>query len=169
MQAPFGWEQIRKFYGWEERFLADLASWEARMKIVPAPQGCHFFYDKDVDGMEDVGEFSKGIRVHQAIFEETQACFEAIRDAGLWSFIESQAGGYVFRTQRGSKKLSMHSLGAAIDFDPRRNPFRAVPETTALGTMPGIRVVKIFEARGWTWGGRWDRADSMHFQFGGGF
>jgi len=56
----------------------------------------------------------------------------------------------------------MHSFGAALDLNA---------ETNQLGT-PGdmdAGLVQLFEACGWTWGGRWKRSDPMHFQFGSGY
>ena len=169
MNAPFGWASVRSFYGWEDRFLMDLAGWEARMVVVPAPPGCSFFYDADADTIRDPGESSRGIRVHPKIAGELAACLLEIHDAGLWRFVEPIAGGYAFRAQRGGARLSMHALGGAADFDVARNPFRVDPERTALGTEPGLGVVAIFERRGWEWGGRYDRPDAMHFGFAGGY
>src|SRR6185503_4660147 len=155
MEAPFGEEAIKQFYGWEPRFATKLELWAAHMVVVPPPAGCTFYYDANANGIEDAHERARGIRVHAVLEQEVRVCFQLIADAGLWHFVNSEAGGYNFRQQRGSDKLSMHSLGAAIDFDPLRNPFKAPPERTALGTEPGMGVVRIFEARGWTWGGRW--------------
>jgi hypothetical protein len=169
VNAPFGWPAIRSFYGWEDRFLVDLAGWEARMVIVPAPRGCSFFFDQDADTIRDPGEGARGIRVHPRIAIELAECLRLIHDAGLWRFVEPIAGGYMFRQQRGGSKLSMHALGGAVDFDVARNPFRVDPERTALGTDPGLGVVRIFEEHGWQWGGRWDQPDAQHLQFGGGF
>lgn len=169
LEMPFGYAEICKFYGWEDRYLKDLSQWEAQMVVVPAPPGFHFYYDKNADGDQDTGEASKGPRVHAKIADELRVCLQLIADAGLWHFVSSQAGGYTFRTQRGSTKLSMHAFGAAVDFDPVRNPFKRPSELTALGTEPGLEVVRIFESRGWVWGGRWSRPDGMHLQAGGGF
>lgn len=169
MDAPFGESAIRKFYGWEDRFAFNQAALESMMVVVPAPLGQHFYYDANANGVEDANEKARGIRVHAKLEQELRVCLQLIVDAGLWHFVSAEAGGYNFRQQRGSDKLSMHSLGAAIDFDPVRNPFKRPAELCALGTEPGLGVVRIFEARGWSWGGRWSRPDSMHVNFGGGF
>lgn len=69
-------------------------------------------------------------------------------------------GGYNWRQMRGISRLSMHAYGCAVDFDPDHNglgdPTPAMP----------MKVVEIFEAEGWVWGGRWSvqRRDGMHFQ-----
>lgn len=161
MKAPDGWHAIKEFYGWNEHYLGDLPSWEANMELVRPPHGRVFTYD---------GKPARGIRVHAKISAELGVCLELIAQAGLWRFVEAIGGGYNFRTQRGSaSKLSMHSLGAAVDFDPAANPLGMDIENTALGSEPGLGVVRIFEGRGWTWGGHWGRPDSMHVQFAAGF
>lgn len=71
-------------------------------------------------------------------------------------------GCFNFRMMRGSTKLSTHSYAAAIDLDPEANPLGMRYKESA-GMMP-MAVVKIFEAEGWVWGGRWKRPDAQHFQ-----
>jgi hypothetical protein len=169
VKAPHGWEQIAPYYSWSS-FNGDVADWERdQMVLVPAPIGARFFYDKNVNGVADPGEQSRGVRVHSKIALETADALAAILKAGLWEHVSSCAGGFAWRNQRGSTtKISMHSLGAAVDFDPRRNGLGKPPKETNLGTR-GYGVVKLMEERGWTWGGRWGRPDCMHFQWGGGY
>ena len=80
---------------------------------------------------------------------------EALEDAGLDLF----GGSFAYRRIEGSHRLSTHSWGAAIDLDPEHN---------AMGSHKWRMlqdVVNIFDAQGWTWGGRWKiRPDPMHFQ-----
>jgi len=83
---------------------------------------------------------------------------QAIEANGMHLF----GGCYNFRTMRGGTSLSMHSYACAIDLDPERNPLGKA-HNEKQGMMP-MAVVKIFEAEGWTWGGKWKRADCQHFQ-----
>ena len=69
-------------------------------------------------------------------------------------------GGFNFRLMRGSNRLSMHSWGCAIDFDPSRNGLGDV--TPNFEHIP--EVLTAFAAEGWVWGGRWRRPDGMHWQ-----
>jgi hypothetical protein len=71
-------------------------------------------------------------------------------------------GAYNFRLTRGGTRLSTHAFGAAIDLDPANNPL-GKPWEPDTG-MIDLRVVEIFEAAGWVWGGRWHRPDCQHFQ-----
>lgn len=80
---------------------------------------------------------------------------DAIHAVGL----DSYDGCYNYRNVRGASHLSMHSYGAAIDFDAEHNPLGATH-----GKMPP-EVVAIFKAEGWRWGGDYSgRKDWMHFE-----
>jgi hypothetical protein len=84
---------------------------------------------------------------------------EAVRAARMDLF----GGCYNYRQIGGSHRLSVHSFGAAVDFDPENNPLgRAYVEGSVM--MPRA-VVDIFQAEGWRWGGSFRRRpDCMHFQ-----
>lgn len=70
-------------------------------------------------------------------------------------------GGVVmYRLMRGGDRLSIHSYGAAIDLDPARNGLG--DSTPRFANFP--EVLKAFDKEGWTWGGKWSRADGMHWQ-----
>lgn len=71
-------------------------------------------------------------------------------------------GCYNFRMTRGGTTLSNHSYGCAIDLDPATNSLGR-KHRESLGMMP-FAVIKIFEAEGWYWGGRFTRPDCMHFE-----
>lgn len=81
---------------------------------------------------------------------------DVIEALGLHLF----GGSYMFRMMRGSNRLSMHSWGCAIDFDPARNGLG--DDTPFL--KPDSIIVAAFKCEGWAWGGDWSRKDAMHFQ-----
>jgi D-alanyl-D-alanine carboxypeptidase len=85
---------------------------------------------------------------------------EAVKKARMHLF----AGTYNFRKISGANRLSTHSWGISIDIDSAKNP-QGKPYDENKGMMPKA-VVKIFEAEGWKWGGRFSgkRVDCMHFQ-----
>lgn len=76
----------------------------------------------------------------------------------------------------GSKSLSRHAKGEAIDFNPFFNPYistskkiipqGAVYEADKVGTiLKNSPLVKKFKSLGWTWGGDWvTTPDYMHFE-----
>ncbi len=71
-------------------------------------------------------------------------------------------GGYNFRLMRGSNSLSVHSYGAAIDLSPEINALGVRHDSKRL--MMPQKIVDIFAAYGWKWGGLWKRPDGMHFE-----
>jgi hypothetical protein len=86
--------------------------------------------------------------------------FGQLQTVGLQEKITSFGGCFSFRPQRTGTKLSAHSWGIAIDWNP---------ETNAQGTAGNMDsgVVGIFRDAGFEWGGDWQGRvrDPMHFQF----
>ncbi len=101
-----------------------------------------------------------------------------------WSDDESMSAnnssGFNYRAIVGGERLSYHALGRAIDINPRQNPYikpnaegadlvlppGAVYDLSQMGTLKAnSEAVRVFESRGWEWGGRWTRCfDYHHFQ-----
>ena len=109
------------------------------------------------------------IRVHKKVAKSLLEILSAISneytEAELRSFQLNECGGAFHpRPIRGSMKtMSIHSWGAAIDLAPEINGL-GVPWNPKRGMMPE-KVIKLFEAHGWTSGARWARGDAMHFQY----
>lgn len=80
---------------------------------------------------------------------------EAIEKNGL--DLIGRCGGYGL--EEGRSTLSPHAWGAAIMFDPARNPYQSRKPKTR-GCHISDEVVSIFEDEGWHWGGR----NEYHFQ-----
>lgn len=109
-------------------------------------------------------ELKHGIRVHKKV----AASLESIL-ASLWEeFGKSQAeiekvrlhqigGAYFFRARRGSKRLSNHARGIALDLDPEHNKMKRGNR----GTLDK-RIVAAFQAEGWRWGVAF--GDPMHME-----
>lgn len=78
--------------------------------------------------------------------------------------LDLYGGAFNFRMKRGSNQLSMHSWGCACDINPSANAMGT------KGNMPDW-FVKIWEANGWVWGGRWNGSnkDPMHIQLAKGY
>ena len=92
-----------------------------------------------------------------------------------------------FRAVAGTRKLSKHSLGLAIDLNPLYNPYittrngkRVVQpaksaryaDRSARSNIPVTLIdhndlaYKLFRAEGFTWGGDWRRSkDYQHFEY----
>ena len=94
------------------------------------------------------------------------------------SMEDNNTSAFNYRMIRGSKKLSDHSYGRAIDLNPLLNPFvtrkKVSPENGSKyidreNHVAGMIqkddcVVKAFKSRGWHWGGDWKYSkDYQHF------
>jgi hypothetical protein len=97
------------------------------------------------------------------IFEEILQHYGSIDDVKR-ARMHLFAGVYNFRRIGSSNRLSTHAWGVGIDIDSAKNP-QGKPHDESKGMMP-MAVVRIFEAEGWKWGGRFSgsRVDCMHFQ-----
>jgi hypothetical protein len=82
----------------------------------------------------------------------------------------------------GPRAWSEHAFGAAVDIDPRENPYRldgrvlppsGRPYADRRRVQPGMitaggQVVRAFDGVGWGWGGRWSSTpDYQHFSVNG--
>lgn len=101
------------------------------------------------------------VTCHRLLIPQLQAAMNEIVEAGLAELIrgDDYGGCYVprFIDRDPSLPLSMHAFGLAVDINV---------STNLLGTKgdQDARVVEIFERWGFTWGGRWERPDPMHFE-----
>lgn len=109
------------------------------------------------------------LTVHKDLANDVVKIFDEIFQSG---FKVKTSGAYDYRPIRnpnhpGSKTLSMHSFGCAIDINPSDNPFKSGTKELPTGdTNVRIRtlnspVVRIFKKYGWGWGGTY--GDYMHF------
>jgi hypothetical protein len=89
-----------------------------------------------------------------------------------------QVGAYNWRAIRGSRRMSYHSWGLAVDILPKKQDHRAIywlwerarnrdwmlvpPEAR---WNPPAQVIRAFENEGFIWGGKWAFYDNMHFEY----
>jgi peptidoglycan LD-endopeptidase CwlK len=89
------------------------------------------------------------------------------------SMAANNSSGFNFRVIAGTTKLSMHSLGRAVDINPAQNPIiypdgKIAPEGAVYtpgkaGTITGDHpVVWTFLERGWHWGGNFAQPKDYH-------
>lgn len=160
MKAPHGYAEIVRVYGDPRPYIkADgtmRTEWEAHtLGIASLPDEIPLSWDPSIKVAR--------IRCHHLLVPIVKVTFDSIHAAGLWPEMKEFGGCYAPRAQRGSSwKPSLHLWGAAIDLNPSTNP---------LGEEPLMlpEIVAIFDANGWTWGGRFARLDGMHFQMATGY
>ena len=108
----------------------------------------------------------KGINVNKKVATALLLVFNEVLDkcghdqkkidaSGVSAF----GGCYNFRPIRGSKNLSNHAFGAAIDIDPEHYPLGATKR------QPDI-IINAFKNQGALYGGDYKgRKDPMHWEF----
>jgi hypothetical protein len=86
----------------------------------------------------------------------------------LVKYLVPAAGTYNCRTVAGSRAISMHAYGAAIDINTQRADYWRWAENRDAprwrNRIP-IEIVRIFEKHGFIWGGAWYHYDTMHFEY----
>ena len=78
------------------------------------------------------------------------------------------AGTYNCRTVAGSRAISMHAYGAAIDINTRHADYwrwAGDRNTPRWRNRIPAEIVRIFERHGFIWGGAWYHYDTMHFEY----
>ena len=78
------------------------------------------------------------------------------------------SGTFAWRAIAGTERLSMHSFGAAIDLNAKRNTYwqwYTGDNPLGLRTAFPPEVVEAFERHGFIWGGKWAEFDIMHFEY----
>jgi hypothetical protein len=102
-------------------------------------------------------------------FERVSQELDHLPDS-LLAYVRTPAGTFKWRVIAGTKRLSMHSFGIAIDINLARSHYWRYDKPTAEGTyryhnqIP-VEIVRIFERHGFLWGGRWYHYDTMHFEY----
>ena len=190
----------------DERFFHVTLTDELKERITgisyPAPdEPCRVSYDDlryvrviyvDFNGKEQEGELMVNRRVADDVIDIFYQLFEAkyplasvrlvddygeVADDNL-SMAANNTSSFCYRQVTGSKKLSWHSFGAAIDINPVQNPYIngsrvSPPEGRQYLNRKDIRpgminhrdiCYKIFKAHGWKWGGDFSGdKDYQHF------
>ena len=89
------------------------------------------------------------------------------------SMADNNSSSFNFRVIEGTTKLSMHSLGRAVDINPVQNPViypngviapqgaKYFPKERGTFTEDNA-IVQEFLRRGWHWGGNFDQPKDYH-------
>ena len=99
------------------------------------------------------------------------------------SMADNNTSCFNYRVVDGTKKLSQHAYGLAIDINPFYNPYVTYPDGGIRISPPGSEAYadrdsdfpykidendlcyKLFKEHGFTWGGNWNSSkDYQHFQ-----
>jgi hypothetical protein len=88
--------------------------------------------------------------------------------AEMTKYLVPTAGTYNCRTIAGTKRLSVHAFGAAIDLSTRFGDYWQWAGKSAKPVYRNrfpIEIVEIFERHGFIWGGTWYHYDTFHFEY----
>jgi peptidoglycan L-alanyl-D-glutamate endopeptidase CwlK len=129
--------------------------------------------------------------VHKKVVQDIEEIFKFIQESRFpinkvvpisaydWSDENStkdnNTSAFNYRFISGTRVISKHAYGLAIDINPLLNPYikngTSIPagsiyDTTKAGTISsGSQLVQEFKSRGWKWGGDWKNLkDYQHFE-----
>jgi len=127
---------------------------------------------------------------HKDVAQTISKIFKQLADSGFvieriepmskykWSDSSSMANNntscFNYRLVSGTRSISKHANGLAIDINPFWNPFVSGKHISPKGAKYDIKrpgtihkksfIYKIFKENGWTWGGEWiPYQDYQHF------
>lgn len=125
--------------------------WEAYGGFCETPPELNHVFSSTWNG-------KNGFWCNKLLAQIFQRAYAQIVKEGLAGELYSFDGCYCVRNVRGGDQLSMHSWGIAIDHNAKTN---------RLGSKGDMhpKVVAIFEAEEFTYGGKFRRSDPMHFEF----
>jgi len=88
------------------------------------------------------------------------------RKPEMKKYLVPLGGTFKWRTIAGTKRLSVHSFGAAIDINVKYSAYwRWNKGSYRYRNRIPLDIVKIFERHGFIWGGKWYHYDTMHFEY----
>ncbi len=129
--------------------------------------------------------------VHKEVVLDIIEIFELIRETRFpinkvipiskygWSdeksMLDNNTSAFNYRYISGTRVISNHASGLAIDINPGLNPYikngislpaNCIYDTTKAGTISANSdLVKEFKKKGWKWGGDWKSLkDYQHFE-----
>ncbi len=81
-------------------------------------------------------------------------------------YLHPIGGTFKWRHIAGTKRLSVHSFGAAIDINVKYSAYwRWSKGAYRYRNQIPQKIVQIFERHGFIWGGKWYHYDTMHFEY----
>ncbi len=89
----------------------------------------------------------------------------------LRQYLFPLGGSVNWRSIAGTNRPSPHSWGIAFDLNPRHGAYWRWQKNPTAASVLNLRqsypqeIVKIFEAQGFIWGGKWSHYDFMHFEY----
>jgi len=83
--------------------------------------------------------------------------------APLHQFVVPPSGSFAWRPIAGTKTLSAHAFGIAVDINAAHADYWRW-KNGWRNRIPAA-IVEVFERHGFIWGGKWHHVDTMHFEY----
>lgn len=103
-----------------------------------------------------VNGVAERLRLVSAALDKLPASFDV--------YLKPSEGTYNCRPIAGSSQPSAHGYGIAIDIATKNAHYWRWSKGGYRNRIP-IEIVKVFEAHGFIWGGKWGHFDTMHFEY----
>ena len=131
--------------------------------------------------LRSINWFGQTLKIHRKAYASLVKIRDELAqlDKKYRRYFIPSSGTYYWRFIKGTKRLSMHSFGIAIDIAVRHAHYwkwtlktlsRGKKVTSHPVPIPyrnhfPLAVVQVFEKHQWIWGGRWYHHDTMHFEY----
>ena len=79
-------------------------------------------------------------------------------------YLMNPGGSFFWRTIEGTKRLSGHSFGIAVDINTKYSDYWRWSKGGYKNRIP-CELAAIFERHGFIWGAKWSHFDTMHFEY----
>lgn len=119
----------------------------------------------DYQGKKEVVYFNRQQGAAQALSMVSHELNKLSNDEK--SYLYPLSGTYVYRKIKGTDRLSPHAYGIAIDINVRKSHYwkTSIKKIDCYPHPIPQKIIDIFEANGFIWGGRWHHYDTMHFEY----
>ena len=91
------------------------------------------------------------------------------KNPALKEYVAELGGTFQWRFIAGTKRLSNHSFGNAIDLNVKKSSYWRWDPPSKLSSFTRkdwpTEIIEAFERHGFIWGGKWWHYDTMHFEF----
>jgi len=113
------------------------------------------------------------VKVHKRVAAALQAVSDELeRELApeMADLARVTAGAFTWRTVHGTKRVSMHSFGIAIDIGVKRSDYWDWKRPDKDGRYHWKNrfpwaIAAAFERHGFVWGAKWYHFDTMHFEY----
>jgi hypothetical protein len=128
---------------------------------------------KTIDWLPKLGGGKLQVTTAQGVADKLAAASADLEKlpAKFHAYLKPTAGTYNCRVIAGTKRMSMHAYGAAVDINLAKADYwrwlggKKETDKVAWRNQIPMEIVEVFERHGFIWGGKWYHFDTMHFEY----